>query len=222
LWSTDGSTFNATSVAATGNVTMANSGFFFVGAGANNQSSVTTRVYAYAGDRTGRSAFGSSGTFRIDNLTVFARTITSSKTLLDYPAIGLSMKSGTAFTPKYTDFAVNGSSITVSLASALQLSGTLSLTNGIVTMGSNTLTASGAITGGSSAAYVNGKLARVYSGISSKSFPIGNGGNFRPLTLNYTALTDTSTVTAEQFETALTGTLPPNTTLFADRFWNVS
>jgi hypothetical protein len=50
-----------------------------------------------------------------------------------------------------------------------------------------------------------------------KDFPIGKGGNYRPLTLNYTALNAASTVTAEQFETAITGNLPPYTTLFPNR-----
>src|SRR6185436_13353560 len=103
LFSTDGSTFTATS---TGLVTSAtftgNSQTFSLGAGADNQSSLTVR----------------------------ANTVTASKTLLDYPAVGLSIKSGTAFTPAYGDFTVNGAGITVSLASTLQLSGTLTVSNG--------------------------------------------------------------------------------------------
>src|SRR6185436_6409535 len=106
LFSTDGSTFTTTS---TGLVTSAtftgNSQTFSLGASADNQSSVTVRIYGFAGSAADRAtspahgSFSSAGTFRIDNLTVRANTVSASKTLLDYPAIGLSIKSGTAFTP---------------------------------------------------------------------------------------------------------------------------
>jgi len=139
LYSTDGSTFAATTTALTGNAAFATATFDLTSlSDIDNQSSVTIRLYAYAGtasDRTGRSAFGTGGTFRIDNLTGFAKTATASKTLLDYPAIGLSIKSGTAYTPTYTDFAINGGGIT--LASNLNLSGTLALTSGDLTAGAN-------------------------------------------------------------------------------------
>ncbi|HAF24012.1 MAG TPA: hypothetical protein DCK93_14080 [Blastocatellia bacterium] len=144
LYSTDGSTFTASTTSLTGNAVFAASTFDLSSITAiDNQSSVTIRIYAFAGsagDRTGRSAFASGGTFRIDNLTVLAKTAAASKTLLDYPAIGLSIKSGTVFNPTYTDFALNGSGITVSLAANLNLGGTLTLTSGDLDTGSNTLT----------------------------------------------------------------------------------
>lgn len=98
----------------------------------------------------------------------------------------------------------------------------LSLTDGIVTTGANTLTVNSALTGGSATAYVDGKLALPFAAASSKTFPIGKGGNYRPVTLAYTALDAPSTVTAEQTESALTGTLPAGATLFADRFWTLT
>src|ERR1051326_1081717 len=152
LYSTDGgSTFTATSTALTGNAAFSAASFdLSATTSIDNLSSVTIRLYAFAGsagDRTGRSAFGSAGTFRIDNLTIYEKTCTATKTLLDYPAIGLSIKSGTTFTPTYTNFTVNGSSITVSMNSALQLSGTLTLTDGTLAVGANTLTIQSAIAG---------------------------------------------------------------------------
>lgn len=144
LYSTDGATFTASSTALTGNAVFSAATFDLTGVTAiNNQSSVIIRLYAFAGsaaDRTGRSAFGSGGTFRIDNLTVLAKAATATKTLLNYPALGLSIKSGTAFTPTYSNFDVNGSGITVSLASALVLNGTVTVTNGTLATGANTLT----------------------------------------------------------------------------------
>jgi hypothetical protein len=108
LYSTDGTNFTASTTALTGNAAFSAAAFDLSGVTAiNNQSSVTIRLYAFAGsaaDRTGRSAFGSAGTFRIDNLTVLAKAATATKSLLNYPAIGLSIKSGTAFTPTYSNF----------------------------------------------------------------------------------------------------------------------
>ncbi len=98
----------------------------------------------------------------------------------------------------------------------------LSLTTGNITTGANTLTVNTSLTGGSATSFVNGKLARLYSVAGTAAFPIGKGGNYRPLTLNYSAIDAPSTVTAEQTESALTGTLPANTTLFTDRFWTLS
>ncbi len=60
--------------------------------------------------------------------------------MLNYPAIGLSIRSGTTFTPTYSNFDVNGSGITVSLASTLVLNGTGTITNGTLATGANTLT----------------------------------------------------------------------------------
>ncbi len=116
--------------------------------------------------------------------------------------------------------AVNNNTF-VSLSSPLTLNN-LSLTNGIVNTGANTLNINGVITGGSITSYVDGKLAQVYNTAGSKDFPIGKGGNYRPLALNYISLDAPSTVTAEQSESALGGTLPANTTLFTDRFWTVT
>ena len=127
LYSTDGSTYN---VATTGPQLTGNAAFswlsFSLPAGANNASTLTIRVYAYAGsagDRTGRSAFGSGGTFRIDNLTVSAGTIgLPGGSLLNYTNLGLSVRSGTALSPYYTDLIADGA---VSLNSELRLTGTV-------------------------------------------------------------------------------------------------
>lgn len=126
----------------------------------DNQASVTIRVYVFAGTSSERSSnnsmgtAGITGTFRIDNLAVRAKTVTASKTLLDYPAIGLSVKSGTTFTPTYVDFTVNGSGITVALTSNLRLSGTLSLTAGTLSCGAASVLA------GMSAITLNGGILK--------------------------------------------------------------
>ncbi|MBY0485619.1 MAG: hypothetical protein K2P85_00270, partial [Flavobacteriaceae bacterium] len=84
-----------------------------------------------------------------------------------------------------------------------------------------TISASGSITNATATKYVNGKLNRLYSAIGSKTFPIGKGGNYRPVTFEYTALTGTSTVSTEQFEAVLTP-LPANANTNSTRYWDVS
>jgi hypothetical protein len=104
------------------------------------------------------------------------------------------------------------------------VNGALTLTNGLLNTGSITLTVgcSGSIANASAARYVNGKLALIFCGTGSRVFPIGKGGNYRPLTLNYTALTGSSIVTAEQLESSLPGTIPGDITLFGSRYWQLS
>lgn len=113
----------------------------------------------------------------------------------------------------------------VLLSNNASVAGTLTLSNGLLTTTSAnklTVACAGTISGASAASYINGPLAIMYCGTGSKAFPIGKGGNYRPLTLNYTALTGTSTVTAEQFETTIPGSIPENTTYQSDRYWAIS
>jgi len=106
------------------------------------------------------------------------------------------------------------------------VNGILTLTNGIIITDIYSLTVgcSGSITGAGTSSYIEGKLARVFCSTGSKSFPVGKGGNYRPMTFQYTALTGTSTVTVEEFESStISGTLPASTTLLSPtRYWSVS
>lgn len=106
----------------------------------------------------------------------------------------------------------------------MAVNGALDFQSGLVDPGAFNLTinAAGTISNASSTKYVTGKLLRVFSAIGSKNFPVGKGGNYRPLDFNYTALTGTSTVSVNQIESALTGTLPANTNLNNSRTWDIS
>jgi hypothetical protein len=150
LYSTDGTNFTATTTSLTGNAAFSAATFDLSTISAiDNQSSITIRLYAFAGssgDRTGRSAFASGGTFRIDNLVVLSKSVTASKNLLNYPAIGLSIKSGSAFTPAYADLTVNGAGIEVALASELRISGALTISNGTLNCGANIVYGTGTFT----------------------------------------------------------------------------
>ncbi|MDP2888114.1 MAG: Calx-beta domain-containing protein, partial [Bacteroidota bacterium] len=127
-------------------------------------------------------------------------------------------------TPALYNVTINAGSTTPVLATNVTVNGDLALTGGIITTGANVLTigSGGSFSGGSATSHVSGKLARAYSSVGSKGFPIGKGGNYRPLNLEYTALSGTSTVTAEQLESSISGTLPDYTTLFAGRQWNLT
>jgi hypothetical protein len=118
----------------------------------------------------------------------------------------------------------NASGLTLTDA-GITVNGTLDLASGILTTGANTATigSAGSITNASSAKYVDGKLAQTFAATGTKTFPVGKGGNYRPLSFNYAALTGTSVVTAEQTESAMSGTMPANTVLLtAGRYWTIS
>ncbi|MEN9570960.1 MAG: hypothetical protein RL172_2191 [Bacteroidota bacterium] len=88
------------------------------------------------------------------------------------------------------------------LSANTTVSGTLTLTNGVVSTGSNTITvaAAGSISGGAAASYISGKLARIITSTAATAFPIGKGGNYLPVLFTYASAPGTKTVTIEQFE----------------------
>ncbi|MEI6753455.1 MAG: fibronectin type III domain-containing protein, partial [Paludibacter sp.] len=113
----------------------------------------------------------------------------------------------------------------LTLTSDKTVNGTLTLGGGLLTTGSNKLTigSAGSITGASASNYVDGNLAMIYGATGSKTFPTGAGGNYRPVTINATALNVTpSTFTVSQTESAFSGTLPANTTSTLARNWTIA
>ncbi len=130
---------------------------------------------------------------------------------------------GSAASP-FGNLTLNNSS-GFTLAGNISVAGTLDMLSGILATGTNTITlgSSGTILHASSSKYIDGKLAHTFGVLGSKIFPLGKSGNYRPVTFEYTGLTGSSVVTAEQFETALSGTLPANTTMLTTgRHWTVS
>jgi hypothetical protein len=78
------------------------------------------------------------------------------------------------------------------LATPLQLSGPLTLTNGVLTTTAAnllTLTNTASVNGGSNSSYINGPLARQTAAgpFSNLAFPIGTGASYRLVVLNATA-----------------------------------
>jgi hypothetical protein len=109
----------------------------------------------------------------------------------------------------------NAAGVTLSAPRAFNNNTVLNLTNGnLTTDATNLLTVSGTgtISGGSSSSFVNGPLAyaNATAGAFSKTYPIGKGSIYRPLTLSLdqTAATSSS-FKAEMFNSApATNTLP--------------
>lgn len=127
--------------------------------------------------------------------------------------------SGTAL----KSFTINNSA-GVSLSTNRVVNTTLGLTSGTITPGANTLTlaATATFTGGSASSHVNGVLNRVYASSGTATFPVGKSGVYKPVIFEYTTLSGTSTVSVNQIETALTGTLPSSTNLNNSRYWEIS
>jgi autotransporter-associated beta strand protein len=101
--------------------------------------------------------------------------------------------------------------------------GTLTLIAGLINTGLTfNVLASGAIIGGSATSYIDGKLQRFFTSPGSHTFPIGRGTNYAPVSVNFTALSGLSTVTAEIYNSALLGSMPANVTPFTDHYWRIT
>lgn len=117
--------------------------------------------------------------------------------------------------------------LTITNAAGVTLSGNTTV-NGTLALDAGVLTSSGsakptcAVVTSQNGGYVSGPLALVYPSAGSATFPIGKGGNARPVTLDYTSLDASSTVTIEQLESAMGGTPPASTTQFGSRYWAIS
>ena len=126
------------------------------------------------------------------------------------------------------------SSGTVSFGTNLTIgtsgSGTLTLTEGIVNPGANTITvanvAQGAIVGGSTTSYINGSLQRYFpastSGSSTYLFPLGENSNYRPLELIDIETGVSPNATATVSPTGATNADASITPLFSQRNWYVN
>ena len=158
------------------------------------------------------------------------------------PILGSAITIGGTFTPGGLTYTTAGSTVTitgssipafsfnnltinngsgVSLAGAVSVSGTLTLSNGVLSTTSSNLltitnTASSAISGGSSSAFVNGPLAWTLpngASVSTYTFPVGNGASYNPFSLVAPTASAAGTVAKVQYATSNSGTF--NATLSA-------
>ena len=113
-------------------------------------------------------------------------------------------------------------------ASTTLISGTLTLTSGLITSTLNDLVvvaSTGTISGGSSSSYINGPLSIATPSAATYTYPVGAGGNYRPVQFTYTAtpsLPAFQAVTIYQTEGAMTG-LPSSasTAVFGARYYTI-
>ncbi|MCX6305181.1 MAG: hypothetical protein NT040_09440 [Bacteroidetes bacterium] len=131
---------------------------------------------------------------------------------------------GTASTT-YNNLTVsNGSGVT--LATGITVNGIFSLTNGIVTTGTNTVTvvntAPGAVTGGSGTSFINGALIWAMVAGQNYNFMVGKGSVYLPF--GFTGITGTSPrVRVEAFSASTGGSASsPLTTLSNTEYWLAS
>lgn len=112
----------------------------------------------------------------------------------------------------------------VTLGNNQTVDGILTLQNGILTTGDYTLTTTtnAGIQGGSTSSHVSGKLARQCSSAGVLVFPIGKEGTYHPMQVQYIALTETSTVTAEHFENTIPGSQPDNFYVQPNHYWLIT
>ena len=135
------------------------------------------------------------------DLTYTAGTLTSTGTITLDGAANQTV-SGAWTIPNLTiNNALDGSDA-ITVSSGITISTTLTLTDGIVGSGSNVVTvsntATGGISGGSSASFVNGILARQTNTTSLYDFPAGEGTTYKRVGITPTA-TGGSTYQVEPF-----------------------
>jgi hypothetical protein len=142
-------------------------------------------------DLTVKGNFTNNGTF-----TYGTGTVTLDGT-------GTQTISGTTATTFYK-LTVNKASGSVTLSSSITVNNTLTLTKGVISTGSNSLIlpSTGAVSGGSALSYVDGKLQKNFATGSniSKTFEIGSGGTYQPLTLTFASITTAGNITASVFD----------------------
>jgi hypothetical protein len=116
----------------------------------------------------------------------------------------------------------NGAGVNISIDQFV--TSTLDLTDGILSTGAQRLTvgSGGSILNAGNTSYINGILARVYATTGLLSFPVGKDGTFLPASVEYTALSGTSTVAVETFSTGFQGTPPSSVTQVGPRYWNIT
>ncbi len=197
LWSIDGTNFtnSGLDIATSYDVAWHHSNIYSLSNQIDNQSSVIIRIYAYQGTN---SNYAGTGYLRLDNLTFYANSITASCSLLDYDAVGLSLKSGTSYSPSYTNLTIHSSVNTVSFQSNLTLSGNLIVTSGTVALGTKTINVAGNFSNngtivGTGNIQLNGTLLQTLSGTGSVSNLILNNTNGATIASGITTITNSYT-----------------------------
>ena len=115
------------------------------------------------------------------------------------------------------------SSGTATLGNNLVVGSVLTLTSGILTTTGVTLsvtnTATGAVTGQSSSSFINGPLRRSMTTSTTYVYPVGDGGNYYPLTLS--SVTGTSPVASVQSFNSGSGGTYSSGSVSTSEYWKI-
>lgn len=138
----------------------------------------------------------SSGTLIVDNgvtLTING-TFSGGGTIQNNGTIqlgGTTAFPGSATTISAMNNVIINSAGAVTLDKALTISGNLTLTNGLLTLGSHNLLVNGTLSGGSSSSYINtngsGTFRPRVAATGANTFHFGSAGVYSPVVLNFTA-----------------------------------
>jgi hypothetical protein len=112
-----------------------------------------------------------------------------------YSGTGAQTIGGTGTVP-FANLTINNTNANITLNNPASVGGTLTLTDGLINTGTDLLTlgSSATVSGGGTGSHVNGPMAT--TGTGNKVFPIGAGGDYRPVEL----LSISGTTPVIQFE----------------------
>ncbi|MGG9972198.1 sugar-binding protein [Ferruginibacter sp. SUN002] len=167
-----------------------------------------------------------TGNFTVDN----GSTFTHNSGTVAFLGTSAQTIGGTASSITFNNVTVNNST-GVTLATSINVPGTLTLTSGVLTTSTTnrlniTNTATNAISGtGSSTNMISGPVYKsvLASGTNSYAFPIGKGSTYLPLTLSSTNTTASNIVTVEAFTGNAGGTAGSGVAnLSTTEYWSVS
>ena len=206
------------------------------GTNVSSTSATTGILFKSGGSFTVKQ--GASFTFRqpggLNGLVNSAVSSTNSPTVTieNTPALSTIVYNGVGQTltgrADYGNLIINNTSGALTTSGDVTVSGTLTLTKGIVSTGANTIAVTNdttPISGGSNTAYISGKLRLTYPATGTnvaRTFPIGKGAAYRPVTFTYDSNPGSRTVLLEQFETGFPGALPSTASQFGTRYWNIT
>ncbi|MDP2209798.1 MAG: T9SS type A sorting domain-containing protein [Bacteroidota bacterium] len=173
-----------------------------------NNTAINGTLTMISGVFTGSNIFnyGGSGTL------VYAGSIAQTTSSVEFPA---------ATSPN--NLTINNSA-GVTLHASRAVNGTLTLTNGKITLGANNLTVA-ALSGGSSSNYIvatgAGELRKTFTAIGSFTYPVGDASNYSPVTLNFTSGTFSSAYAGVKLANAKHS---QNTSAndYLNRYWTVT
>lgn len=184
---------------------------------------------------SGGTLTSSTGFFFVNGRFIDASTVgfTPSINAQQFTNNGIVRNSATVSTANLNNLVINNASaLGVTLNSPVSLSGTMTLTNGLLnTSAANILKINhgGSVAGGSNTTFVNGPMTRVFASertasgtySSATQFPVGKNGSFLPLYIDPSTATESVEFKAEAF-TANQGTYPQNITSLSNNLWETA